>query len=214
MNSRNQSPNDYSPSRFLMRVFLKGFSIVLPLALAIYVMVWLVRSSEGAVSAILTAILPSGFYLPGMGLLAVVAAVFLVGLLMYPWVTRKLISRIENLGRRLPLFRSVYSPLKDLMDIFGGNMDQALGRPVMVKVPNTEMETLGFVTRESDEGLPDGFLPADHLVVYVQWSSQVGGYCFIVPKSHVRSLPISVEDGMRWSLTAGLSGPKHGRPGD
>jgi uncharacterized membrane protein len=94
------------------------------------------------------------------------------------------------------------------MGLVGGDMEKKLGRPVMVTVPNTNMETLGFVTREGTDGLPEGFLPDDHLVVYVQWSSQIGGYCFIVPKNSVRYLDISIEEGMRWSLTAGLSAPE------
>lgn len=189
------------------KIMLRGLSIVLPIAVAIYVIVWLIRGAEGALKGLLTLVLPEGFYVPGMGLVAVLAIVFCVGLLMYPWITRKLIGGIDGLLRRIPLFGSVYSPVKDLMDLFGGDMEQSLGRPVMIRVPNTEMETLGFITREGDAGLPDGMVPEDHLVVYVQWSSQIGGYCFIVPRDSVRPLEITVEEGMRWSLTAGLSAP-------
>lgn len=87
-------------------------------------------------------------------------------------------------------------------------MAKKLGQPVMIRIPNTNMETLGFITKKDSEGLPEGFLPEDHIVVYVQWSSQVGGYCFIVPRDHVRPVNITVEEGMRWALTAGLSAPK------
>ncbi|MGF1528321.1 MAG: DUF502 domain-containing protein [Candidatus Competibacterales bacterium] len=188
-------------------VMLRGLSIVLPLAIALYVVVWLARSAEQTAKGLLTTVLPEDYYLPGMGVLLLLALVFLTGLLMYPWLTRTLIDMLDRLLRKVPIMGSVYSTVKDLMDVLGGNMGQRLGRPVMVKVPNTEMETLGFVTRGDDEHLPEGFLPPDHLVVFVQWSSQVGGYCFIVPKDSVRELDITVEDGLRWSLTAGLSAP-------
>ncbi|HKL81578.1 MAG TPA: DUF502 domain-containing protein [Desulfobacter sp.] len=192
----------------LSKLFIKGLSIVLPIAVALYVMVWMIRSSEGAVKGILTTILPSGAYIPGMGLLTIIALVFVAGLLMYPWLTRKLFRTADKTLRKIPLFGNVYAPVKDLMGLVGGDMEKKLGRPVMVTVPNTNMETLGFVTREGTDGLPEGFLPDDHLVVYVQWSSQIGGYCFIVPKNSVRYLDISIEEGMRWSLTAGLSAPE------
>jgi uncharacterized membrane protein len=195
--------------KILSKILLKGISLVLPVAVAIYVVVWLVRGAEGAVKGILTAVLPAGFYVPGMGLIVMLAIVFCAGLLMYPWITRKLVNTADNLFRKIPLFGSVYSPVKDLMDLLGGGMDRKLGRPVMIRVPNTDMETLGFVTRENSKNLPENFIPDDHLVVYVQWSSQVGGYCFVVPQDSVRTLDISVEEGMRWSLTAGLSGPRN-----
>ena len=192
----------------LSKLFIKGLSIVLPIAVALYVMVWMIRSSEGAVKGILTMILPPGVYIPGMGLLAIIALVFVAGLLMYPWLTRKLFKTTDKTLRKIPLFGNVYAPVKDLMGLLGGDMEKKLGRPVMVTVPNTNMETLGFVTRDGTDDLPEGFLPDDHLVVYVQWSSQIGGYCFIVPKDSVRYLDISIEEGMRWSLTAGLSAPE------
>jgi uncharacterized membrane protein len=192
----------------LSKLFIKGLSIVLPIAVALYVMVWMIRSSEGAVKGILTTILPPGAYIPGMGLLTIIALVFVAGLLMYPWLTRKLFRTADKTLRKIPLFGNVYAPVKDLMGLVGGDMEKKLGRPVMLTVPNTNMETLGFVTREGTDGLPEGFLPDDHLVVYVQWSSQIGGYCFIVPKNSVRYLDISIEEGMRWSLTAGLSAPE------
>jgi uncharacterized membrane protein len=191
----------------LSKLFIKGLSIVLPIAVALYVMVWMIRSSEGAVKGILTTILPPGAYIPGMGLLTIIALVFVAGLLMYPWLTRKLFKTTDKTLRKIPLFGNVYAPVKDLMGLLGGDMEKKLGRPVMVTVPNTNMETLGFVTRDGTDDLPEGFLPDDHLVVYVQWSSQIGGYCFIVPKDSVRYLDISIEEGMRWSLTAGLSAP-------
>jgi len=194
--------------RTLSKLFIKGLSIVLPIAVALYAMVWMIRSSEGAVKGILTTILPPGAYIPGMGLLTIIALVFVAGLLMYPWLTRKLFRTADKTLRKIPLFGNVYAPVKDLMGLVGGDMEKKLGRPVMVTVPNTNMETLGFVTREGTDGLPEGFLPDDHLVVYVQWSSQIGGYCFIVPKNSVRYLDISIEEGMRWSLTAGLSAPE------
>lgn len=192
----------------LSKLFIKGLSIVLPIAVALYVMVWMIRSSEGAVKGILTTILPPGSYIPGMGLLTIIILVFVAGLLMYPWLTRKLFRTADKTLRKIPIFGNVYAPVKDLMGLMGGDMERKLGRPVMVTVPNTNMETLGFVTREGTDDLPEGFLPDDHLVVYVQWSSQIGGYCFIIPKDSVRYLDISIEEGMRWSLTAGLSAPE------
>jgi uncharacterized membrane protein len=69
------------------------------------------------------------------------------------------------------------------------------------------LETLGFVTRDDLSDLPDGLSKNDYVVVYVQWSSQIGGYCFLVPRSAVRPVDMTVEEGMRWALTAGISAP-------
>lgn len=193
--------------RSLTQIFLKGLTIVLPVVVGIYVTVWLLGGLEESIGAALQAVLPEGVYLPGMGVALALVLIFLAGLLMYPWLTRKLFEGLDALLRRIPFFASIYSPVRDLMDFVGGSMDTQLGKPVMVRVPNTEMDTLGFITREHDPEGGGGMIPEGHKAVYVQWSSQIGGYCFIVPEESIRPLDISVEDGMRWALTAGLSGP-------
>ena len=57
--------------------------------------------------------------------------------------------------------------------------------------------------------MPNGLACEDRIVVYVQWSSQVGGYCFVVPRESVRPVNMTVEEGMRWALTAGISAPNN-----
>jgi uncharacterized membrane protein len=194
--------------RFVIDTLLKGLSLVLPLALALWVIGWLIVSTESAAHTVIRILFPAGWYVPGLGLLLATTGIFLVGLLMRPWITRTLMQLTEKALRRIPVFGSVYAPIKDLTDLIGGDLQHQLGRPVMIRIPNTEMDTLGFVTRESGQGLPEGIVPDGHLVVYVQWSSQIGGYCFIVPQEAVRAVPMSVEEGVRWALTAGLSGPQ------
>jgi uncharacterized membrane protein len=197
--------------RFLSRTFLKGFVVVLPVVAATYIVVWIVRDGERVVRDFLLTILPrQHYYIPGMGLTFVVVAIFCVGLLMYPWLTRKLLDAIDQVLRRIPLFGMVYSPTRDLMDVLGGDVEQQLGQVVLIKIPNTNMETLGFVTRDDLSDLPDGFSRENHVVVYVQWSSQVGGYCFVVPREAIQPVDMTVEEGMRWALTAGISAPVDG----
>ncbi len=200
--------------RTVLQILLKGISVLLPVIVAIYVLSWLVLSAEGIVKTILVQVFPDGYYIPGIGIVFIILLVFFAGLLMYPWVTRKLIGQFESLFRKIPFLGSVYSPIKDLMDLFGSDMEEQLGRPVMIRIPNTDIETLGFVTREHTTDLPKGFIPEDcspeeFVVVYVQWSSQIGGYCFVVPKASIRDVDMTVEEGMRWALTAGLSAPSN-----
>jgi uncharacterized membrane protein len=182
-------------------------AVVLPVVAAIYVLVWIVRDTETAVKSLLLRVVPQEYYVPGSGLLLVLLTVFLIGLLMYPWLTRKMLDGLDGVFRKIPLFATIYSPVRDLMDVMGGDMTEKLAQVVMIKVPNTNLETLGFITRKDLSDLPDGFPKENHVVVFVQWSSQIGGYCFIVPRDSVRPVEMTVEEGMRWALTAGISGP-------
>jgi len=199
--------------RFATRTFIKGLAVVLPIMAAVYAVIWIVGDSEALVKRLLLAVIPDDYYVPGLGLALFLAVIFCVGLLMYPWITRKLLDGLDRLLRKVPLFGAIYSPTRDLMNVLGGDVQQELGQVVLIRIPNTNMETLGFVTRDDLSNLPKGFGGDDHVVVYVQWSSQVGGYCFVVPREAIRPVDMTVEEGMRWALTAGISSPDNATDG-
>lgn len=193
---------------FVSKTLLRGLTVIVPFVATVFILRWLIQQSERFSRAILTVILPERYYLPGMGTLLLLVVLFLIGLLMYSWLAQKIWQGIDGLIRRIPVISTVYNPVRDLMDVVGGDFAEKLGRPVMVRIPGTEMETLGFVTRRDMDTLPEGIRKAGHVTVYIQWASQIGGFCFIVPEDAVQPVEMSVEDGIRWSLTAGLSGPE------
>lgn len=88
-----------------------------------------------------------------------------------------------------------------MMSLMFGDISEKLGRPVFVKLPNSEFETLGFVTQDNDS---DSDLN-DNLLIYVQMSYQIGGFTFLVPKGQICDANMIIEQGIRWALTAGLS---------
>ncbi len=193
--------------RFATRTFIKGLVVVLPIAAAVYIVIWIVRDSEALVKGLLLAVMPEDSYVPGLGLALIVGGIFCVGLLMYPWITRKLVQGVDAVLRRIPLFGMIYNPVRDLMEVLGGDVEQKLGQVVLFKIPNTDIETVGFVTREDVSDLPEGLARDNHVVVYVQMGYQVGGFTFVVPRDAVRPVDMTVEQGMRWALTAGISAP-------
>ncbi len=189
-------------SNFIVKVFLKGFSVVFPVIITVYVLYILVNFVETLAQKILSS-LSLNLYFPGLGALLAFSSIFVIGLLMYPWLTRTILSSVENGLRKIPIFKSVYSPIKDMMSIMSGDIGEKLGKPVFVKIPNSEFEALGFVTQdESNNPYTD---VKDTILVYIQMSYQIGGFTFLVPKDQVRETTMSVEEGIRWSLTAGLS---------
>lgn len=198
-------------THFVTRTFLKGLAVVVPVSAAAYLLYWLAVDAESLIRRVLLSALPDRYYVRGLGLLLVVSTVFVVGLLMYPWITRIILNGLDGLLRRIPLVNLVYGPVRDLMDMLGGDMTDKLGQVVMVTVPNTGLQTLGFVMQSDLSDLPEGFDKDDHVVVYLQMSYQIGGYCFVVPRDAVRPVDMSVQQAIRWVLMAGVSGG-HAKP--
>lgn len=188
------------------RTFLTGFATVVPIAVTIYLIYWLSITSESALGALFRYLLPSGWYRPGMGLAAGVLLVFLVGMLMHAWVVRKLFAFGEHLLYRIPLIRSVYGSVRDLINLFSRDQKEALHQTVVFTVGG--MRLIGFVTRSDLSGLPDAIGAPEDIAVYLPMSYMIGGYLIIVPRSDVQPIDMSVEEALRFILTAGIAGAK------
>ena len=183
-----------------------GFITVLPIILTIYLIYWLVVSSEEVMGAAFRHVLPNVQYFPGLGTLVGLVLVFAIGLLMRAVLVRKLFSFGEEILYRLPIIRTVYRALRDLFDFFSPKQED-FGRVVFVKLGN--MEVIGFVTQEDPRRLPQSFRERDIVLVYLPMSYMIGGYTLLVPREDIEPCDMSMEEAMRFALTAGIAG-KHG----
>jgi uncharacterized membrane protein len=184
------------------RIFVTGLLTVLPLILTLYFAVWLLTVLEKFFGKQVKLLLPDDWYRPGMGLVVAMLLIFAVGTLMHAWVFRRLFRRVELLLLRVPLVRSVYSALRELLGLFGDQKGQAL-QVVMVSLEG-DTHLLGFVTREDCTDALKGMDCKGKIAVYLPMSYQVGGYTIFVPQGAVTKIDMSREDAMRFILTAGL----------
>lgn len=199
--------------RYVYRVFLKGLFAVLPLAVTIYLIVWLATTFESLFQPLLSRLLPDNYYVPGMGVGMGLIGVFVVGLMLQAWFMQRLWQWGEKLLDRMPLVRQVYGMLKQLVDYLGGDEQPEGSTVVMVRVGEPPVRLLGLVTsNEVDYGPQD---VDEHLVaVFLPWSYQVGGFTVYVPHAAVEKLELSREQALRLAISAGVSAEKqqnHGK---
>lgn len=190
----------------ISKIFFSGFVAVLPILATLYIFYWLFSNAETFLGKVIRFILPENLYLPGMGVVAGLIAVFLIGLLLQAWMVQKLFQWGESLFYRIPFVKSIYGAFRDFLQFVSGPEKHAGDRSqvVMVKLGNTEMEIMGLVTRSDFKGLPDGIGSETHVAVYIPMSYQIGGHTIIAPKSCMRPIEASMEEAMRFILTAGI----------
>jgi uncharacterized membrane protein len=196
----------------ISRTFLTGLATILPIVATFYILFWLAASAESVIGAFLEYVLPDHLYHPGMGVAAGAALVFLTGLLMHAWIVRKLFAWGDNLLYRVPLIKSIYGSIRELLQFFSrpGEDGKAFHQVVMVSLGDTGTQLMGFVTRNGSDGLADGISGEDKVAVYLPLSYQIGGHTLMVPRSAIRPLDISIREAMRFVFTAGMTG---GSPG-
>jgi uncharacterized membrane protein len=190
----------------ISKTFLTGLITILPIVLTLYLLYWLVVTTEAALGSVIRLALPENLYWPGMGSIAGLVMVFLVGLLMHAYVVRRLFSWGEQILYRLPLIKSVYGAIRDFLNYFSPDKKNEFEQVVAVSIGNTGMQVIGFVTQAVPEELPGDFREEDSILVYVPLSYMIGGFAVLMPRSAVRPLTMSMEEAMRFTLTAGVTG--------
>jgi uncharacterized membrane protein len=184
------------------RIFVTGLLTLIPAVATIYLLVWLVGAADRLFGKPLRWLMPDETYLAGMGIVLGVAIVFGVGLLMHGVLFRRLFRKAEAALLALPLVRSVYGAIRDLIGLFG--KEGPAMQVVSLTFPGTSWKLLGFVTRTEFTDLPEGVGTSAEIAVYLPMSYQVGGYTVIVPRESVKPVAMSREDAMKFILTAGL----------
>lgn len=207
-------PSTPSTARAIGRIFITGLLTVLPVIITVYFVVWLLTLMENFFGKQVDWLLPDGWYRTGMGLALAIVVVFGVGLLMHGYVFRRLFETFEKLLLEIPLVRSVYGALRDLLGLFAEHKDPAL-QVVAVAFPGSNARLLGFVTRADFSDAPKDLALEGEVAVYLPMSYQIGGYTVFVPKSALTPVDMSREDAMKFILTAGLqnASPANEPPG-
>ncbi|WP_019556301.1 DUF502 domain-containing protein [Thiomicrorhabdus arctica] len=190
---------------FISRNMLTGLITILPVFLTLYLLYWMAITAESVLVGLFAYVLPNALYLPGMGVVAGLLVLFLIGVLMHAYVVRVLFEKLENLISHMPIIKPIYNAFRDFFDYFKPKKDQDFEQVVSVQI-NGNMKVIGFITEHEMHKLPQGFNDDDNVLVYLPLSYMIGGYAVLVPKDSVTVVDMSMEEAMRFSLTAGMTG--------
>jgi uncharacterized membrane protein len=207
---RNLNNLGWQTMRSASKTFLTGLITLLPVVLTAYLLYWLAVSAESLLGRLIRLVLPQELYWPGMGLFAALGVVFLVGLLMHAYVVQSLFARAEDMLYHVPVIKSIYRAIRDFFDFFSPAKEKEFDQVVAVSLGDSGMQVVGFVTQAKPERLPRDFGDEDKMLVYLPLSYMIGGYTVLLPRSAVRPLNMSMEEAMRFTLTAGVTGARPG----
>ena len=146
----------------LRRAFLTGVIVIVPLVVSVVALVWLFRWADSLTSGIEVRL---GLdHVPGLGILLTAAIVLLIGIFANNVLGRRLLQRAERLLMLVPLFRTIYAPVKQLLQAFSPDSEFGFKRMVFVEDPVRGF-VLGFLTKEFT--IDRGRGPEVMLAVYV-----------------------------------------------
>ena len=187
----------------LANLLMKGLATILPIGLTIYVLWWVVTTAESVMHRMITLVVPESHYWPGMGIIAGLLLMLLVGSAVNAYIVRRVLAVWEEYLERIPVVKTLYGAFRDISRLLpAGRQRRDLQKVVLWEVNGARV--LGFVTRDE---LPEFGTPDSHelAALYVPLSYMIGGVTLYVPKHALRPLDLPVEAAMRLALTGGMS---------
>ncbi len=187
---------------WLRRRLIAGFFVMVPLVISVAALVWIFGIIDGFTAPVSERIL--GRKVPGLGILLTLLVVLAAGILATNVIGRRVLARTESWLMRVPVFRTVYAPVKQLVVAFSPDNEYGFKRVVMVEDPNRGM-LMGVLTKEFT--VERGTGPESLVAVYVPTNHLYLGDIVLCPRDRVFFPDLTVEEGIRIFLTGGMSLP-------
>ena len=187
---------------WLRRSFITGFFVTVPLFISVAAFIWIFNVVDGLTTPLYDRLI--GRRIPGLGTLTTAAVIVLVGAVATNVIGRRLLQRAENYLLRVPVFRTVYAPVRQLLASFSPDNESGFKRVVLIEDARRGF-ALGFLTREFTVDRGQG--PEPFVAVYVPTNHLYLGDIVICERGRVTFPAITVEEGIRIFLTAGMALP-------
>ena len=198
--------------QWLRRRFVTGFVVTVPLVISLVSLVWAFRAVDGLVGPVYHRWLP--FDVPGLGIMTTAVLILAVGTVATNVLGKRLLQRAEGYLMRVPVFRTVYSPVKQMVAAFSPDSKYGFKKVALVEDPRRG-KVLGFLTKEFSVDLGSGLEPM--VAVYVPTNHLYLGDLVIAPRDAAFFPDLTVEEGVRIILTGGMAMPpalgREQRPG-
>ena len=187
---------------WLRRSFITGFFVTVPLIISVAALVWIFQLVDSVTEPLSVRLL--GRAVPGLGVLLTGAIILLVGAIATNVIGKRVLQRGEYYLLQVPVFKTIYAPVKQLIVAFSPDNDAGFKKVVVVDDPKRGM-VLGFLTKEFT--LQRDGASTSVVAVYVPTNHLYLGDVFVYPRSQVSYPDVTVEEAIRIFLTGGMALP-------
>ncbi|MBI2867415.1 MAG: DUF502 domain-containing protein [Chloroflexi bacterium] len=190
--------------RHLRSRFIAGLLIVVPIGITAFVLRFVFDFLDGLLASIASTVSGQDIDLhPGVGIGFTLVLVYIVGLVTANMIGRQVVGLVHNVVERLPIVRSIYSAVRQIVEAVSGTGQLKFNRVVIIDWPRPGVKAVGFVTGQviyrGSERMTSIYLPTT--------PNPTSGFLAIVPETDVTETNISVEDAIKLFLSGGIVAP-------
>jgi len=188
------------------RKFFAGLLILIPVIFTFLIIGWFFKFVDGLLAPVYYNIL--GYHVPGLGFISAVVLIFIVGIISTNVFGRRIIGYLELIMLRIPVFKGIYTAIKQLVDAFSPESKvSSFKKFVVVEYPRPGVFAFGFLTKEcvikTEKGGQESCLKA----VYIPTNLIYFGEIALFRDENVFYTDISIEEGIKIILSGGIATP-------
>ncbi|MDX2164682.1 MAG: DUF502 domain-containing protein [Gammaproteobacteria bacterium] len=188
---------------FIRKSLIGGLLVWLPIIATLWIVQFIVQLMDKPLS-----FLPAQYQIPGLGFVIAILVLITTGVLVGNFVGKKFIEAGEYLLHRIPLVRSIYSAIKQVLQTVLVPSGQSFRQVLLVQFPHQDSWTVAFLVGSPLDEVNE-VLQQDSVMVYVPTTpNPTSGYLMIVKKTDTRVLHISVEEALKHVVSLGVVQPK------
>jgi uncharacterized membrane protein len=192
-------------SRSLRKVrslLIAGLIVTVPIAITVYIFVWLFNVIDRLFQPIIKAIF--GYEIIGVGFGIIVVLVMVIGSIATNMIGKRIIRWGESLLARVPVTKTIYVALKQVAQSFSDPGKSRFMHVVLIEFPIKGMKTIAFVTNEATDKKGRKFY---NLFVPTALNP-TGGFVEIVREEDIKMTDLSIEEGLKLAVSAGSMSPQ------
>jgi uncharacterized membrane protein len=202
----------------LRKYLIAGLLTWLPLAITIWVLLWVQGVLDGMFRGVLkvtAAVLPASAaegvqwlgQWPGLGVVVMIALMLLTGMFVANMFGQWSLRQWDTLMSRIPIVKSIYSSVKQVSDTLFSSTGNAFREAVLVQYPHAGSWTIAFVTGKPSGEVADK-LVSEHVSLYVPTTpNPTSGFFLMMPRSAVHPLDMSVDEALKYIISMGVVAP-------
>lgn len=202
--------SDLSLIAKLRRYFLSGMVVILPLALSVYILIFIITFADGLLGKFIEPYFSKefGFYFRGLSILIGVYVIILVGFFATNFFGRQIYNFFERILIRLPFFRQVYPAIKEIALFLFSGEKLAFQQVVIIEYPRKGLYSFGFLTNDTSDRV-NKLTRHDLCNVFIPSApGPLTGYVLMVPRKEVILTQIPVEEAIKFIVSGGVVNPK------
>lgn len=207
--------NNPSFGKKLRGYFAAGLLVLIPLVLTVYIVWQLFVGIDGLLNEYVTMAIIKALHIdtthrniPGLGLLALVILIVIVGFIARNYFGKKFISLGDSVVNRIPAVRQIYSTIQQISQAFLADKSDVFKKTALFQYPRKGIYSIGFITQDTKGWVQDSISEDTFSIFLPTTPNPTSGFLLFVPKKDVTILDIPVEEALKLIISGGTIIPQ------